>query len=46
MGTDPVAAVLWAQWAGRHALLLFIVILVGSLVLTFVAVRASQPDSA
>ncbi len=47
MGTES-SAVTWAQWAhwaGRHALLLFIVVLVGSLALTFVAARAWQPDT-
>jgi membrane-associated phospholipid phosphatase len=42
MGTDSATAVLLAQWAGRHALLLFIVILVGSLALTFAVARAWQ----
>jgi membrane-associated phospholipid phosphatase len=46
MGTE-LTTLRWvqsAQWAGAHALPLFFVLLIGSLVLTFVAARAWQLD--
>lgn len=45
MGTESPSAVLWAQWAGGHALPLFFVLLLGALALTYAAARAWQRDT-
>jgi membrane-associated phospholipid phosphatase len=45
MEIDLTLAVHWAQWAGAHALPLFLALLLSSLVLTFVVVRVFEGNA-